>query len=248
MTDTADRNRRAWDRWSDTYQAKHGQLLAGEHAAAWGLWRIPETKLGLLGDVRGRDVLELGCGAAHWSLALARRGARVVGIDASRRQLAHAYRAVTASGVPVDLVLGIAEDLPFADASFDIVFSDYGAMSWSDPDETLPEVARVLRPGGVLAFCTHSPFFFLFLDVEARTLRTSLQRDYFGLRTRHVEDAIDFQLPYGEWISLFRTSDLIVEELIEVKPPEESQTTFGDRPLDWARRWPVENIWRLRKE
>jgi SAM-dependent methyltransferase len=240
-------NRAAWDRWSDKYQRKHGWLLDGEHAEAWGLWRLPECDVGLLGDVRDRDVLESGCGAARWSIALARRGARVVALDLSVKQLAHARAAIPAD-VSMRVVEGRAEALPFAPDSFDVVFSDYGAMSWADPSLSVPEVARVLRSGGVLVFCTTSPLLLLFLDPQTGALGTELRTDYFGMRTRTVgPDAIDFQLPYGEWISLFADSGLAVERLIEVRPPESAFTTFRDRPLAWARRWPTENIWRVRK-
>ncbi len=243
---TERRNRAAWDEWSDTYQAKHGWLLRGEHAAAWGLWRVPEDTLRVLGDVAGRRVLELGCGAAHWSAELARRGARMVALDNSSRQLRHARQAV--AGHPVALVQAAAERLPFADATFDILFSDYGGMSWADPALSVGEAARILVPGGVLAFCTTSPLFFLFFDADSGELRTELQRDYFGMRTRPVAGiGIDYQVPFGEWIRLFTAAGLVVEELIEVCPPDGATTSFRDRPTSWASRWPVENIWRVRK-
>src|SRR6185312_12449076 len=101
------------------------------------------------GDVAGRDVLELGCGAGQWSVALEPLGADVVGLDVSRAQLRHAR---VASG-SLALVAADAEHLPFADNVFDIVFCDHGAMSFCDPERTLPEVARVIRTGGRFAFC-----------------------------------------------------------------------------------------------
>lgn len=241
-------NRAAWDRWSDTYQAKHGRLLAGENAEAWGLWRAPEADLEVLGDVGGSNVLEVGCGAAHWSAALADRGARVIGVDPSEAQLRHAA-TTHRHRENLDLVEGSAESLPFAAGTFDIVFSDYGGMSWVDPELSVPEVARVLRPGGLLAFCTTSPLFFLFLDPVSGELQDTLQRPYFGMRTRSVRgEAFDFQIPFGEWLRLFDANGLAVESLLEVKPPPDATTTFGDRPLEWARRWPVENIWRVRRQ
>jgi SAM-dependent methyltransferase len=243
---TAARNGAAWDTWSDTYQAKHGWLLAAERAAAWGLWRIPEDELQVLGQVRGRLVLELGCGAAHWSAALARRGARVVGLDISANQLRHARTSV--AGQQVALVQAAAPRLPFRDATFDTVMSDYGAMSWCDPSWLVPEVSRVLRPGGLLAFCTASPFFLLCLDPETGELRPSIQRDYFSLRTRQVAGVgTDFHLPFGAWIRLFRDAGMFVEDLLELAPPDDAFTTFRDRPVEFARRCPVENVWRVRK-
>ena len=71
-------NRVYWDSWSDEYQQRHAPTLRG---AAWGVWQIPESELRVLGDVAGADVLEYGCGAAQWSIALARQGARITGLD-----------------------------------------------------------------------------------------------------------------------------------------------------------------------
>lgn len=241
---TAELNREVWDRWSDGYQAKHGGPLRDD-AAAWGLWRIPEAELGILGDVRGRHVLELGCGAAHWSRELAAVAARVVAVDNSSAQLRHAADAV--AGHPVRLVQACAECLPFQQGSFDVVFSDYGGMSWADPADTLPEVARVLVPGGLLAFCTASPFYVLFVDDDG-TFHDTPVRSYFGLRRRKVAGAgVDFHRTFGEWLSLFTRHGFVVEDLVELTPPEGSVTTFRDRPADWARRWPMENVWRLRR-
>lgn len=245
-TDTARLNRAAWDRWSDTYQAKHGQLLAGPNAQAWGLWRAPESRLQLLGDVQGLDVAELGCGAAHWSRALADSARSVVAIDNSAMQLRHAAKVVR--GTPVALVQAAAEQLPFADRSFDLAFSDYGALSWVDPAHSIPEASRILRRGGVLAFCTASPFFFVALDAEKKELKAEFQRAYFGMRQRVVDGcAVDYHITFSEWVTLFVSYGFMIERLVEVVPPDDAVTTFSDRPLDWARKWPTEMIWKVRR-
>lgn len=244
--DSARLNRAAWDRWSDTYQAKHGQLLAGSNAQAWGLWRAAESRLQVLGDVHGLDVAELGCGAAHWSRALADRAGSVTAIDNSTMQLRHAAKVV--HGTPVALVQAAAEQMPFADATFDVAFSDYGALSWADPARSVPEAARVLRPGGVLAFCTASPFFFVALDAERKELKQEFQHPYFGMRQRVIDGcAVDYHITFSEWVTLFVSCGFMIERLVEVVPPDDAVTTFSDRPLDWARKWPAEMIWKVRK-
>ena len=100
LTEHAQRNRAFWNELSDTYQADHGPDLA-RHGAAWGVWQIPEDEIHALDNVVGRDVLELGCGAAQWSIGLARRGAHVVGLDLSRGQLSHARTLIAGSGPTV---------------------------------------------------------------------------------------------------------------------------------------------------
>jgi ubiquinone/menaquinone biosynthesis C-methylase UbiE len=236
-------NRATWDMWSESYQRKHGGLLGGVNAEAWGLWRRPEHELHVLDPVDGRNVLDLGCGAARWAASLASRAALSVGLDISGRQLSH---APPAGGHR--LVLADAGALPFAGSTFDVVLSDYGGMSWADPYRTVPEVARVLRAGGQLAFCTNTPFFAMCWDSDDRTLTATLRHAYFGLHTRHVAPgARDYVLGYGAWIQLFRSCGLIVEAVIEEPPPADAVTTFTDRPAEWTGRWPIEAIWSVRK-
>jgi SAM-dependent methyltransferase len=211
------------------------------------VWQIPEVELKVLGEVEGRDALELGCGAAQWSIALAKLGARPVGLDVSTRQLEHARRAMAAAEVEFPLVEANAEDPPLADESFDIVFCDHGAFNFADPGRLVPQAARLLRPGGLLAFSMPSPLVELFWEVDGESVSRCLQRDYFGYRGFEDVDTLGFQLPYGEWIRLFRGSGLLVEDLIEIQPPEGASSSYDFAPLEWARRWPAENIWKARK-
>jgi SAM-dependent methyltransferase len=155
LAEQARLNRRHRDELADWYQREHGpQLNVGE--LVWGAWSIPEGDVGVLPDVAAKDVLELGCGGAQWSIALARRGARVVGVDNSARQLEHAEQLVARAGVDVTLVHATAEDVPLAAGSFDIVLSDHGALSWGEPHRVVPEAARVLRSGGVLVLTSRA--------------------------------------------------------------------------------------------
>jgi SAM-dependent methyltransferase len=249
LTEHAAQNRASWDAYSDEYQAKHGEQLAESGGLAWGTSHIPESELHVLGDVEGKDILELGCGAAQWSIALTRRGARPVGLDLSERQLEHARRLMAEAGVDFPLVHGSAEAVPLPDASFDIVFCDHGAMTFADPYLTVPGVARLLRPGGLFAFNHHSPIETICWPRDAERVGERLARDYFGLHRIDDEDEISFQLPYGEWIRLFRANGFAIEDLIEPRPAVDETSTYRDETeLAWARRWPSECIWRLRRE
>src|SRR3954467_5782711 len=112
------RNRVMWDSYSAEYQERHGGQLADSGGAAWGTYQIPEDELRVLGDVSGLDVLEFGCGAAQWSIALAKRGARPVGLDFSAVQLDHARRLMAQAGVDFPLVDARAQDGPPPHAAF----------------------------------------------------------------------------------------------------------------------------------
>jgi SAM-dependent methyltransferase len=127
LSSHATRNRDLWDQRADEYQAHHGPQLAAAGGAAWGVWQLPESELQVLGDGRGRDVLEFGCGAAQWSIAIHAQGAKTTALDLSERQLEHARELMLEAAVEFPLVCASAERTPFADASFDIVFCDYGA-------------------------------------------------------------------------------------------------------------------------
>jgi SAM-dependent methyltransferase len=245
----AARNQAAWDAYSDEYQGKHGEELATSGGLAWGTAQIPEAELRILGDVAGKDILELGCGAAQWSIALAQRGARPVGLDLSKRQLEHGRRLMDEAGVDFPLIHGSAEAVPLPDASFDIVFCDHGAMTFADPYRTVPEAARLLRAGGLFAFNHNSPIETICWPLGADRVGDRLALDYFGMHQFDDGEEVFFQLPYGEWIRLFRANGFRVEDLIEPRPPDDATSSYRDaEELAWARRWPSESIWRLRRE
>src|SRR6266540_5824249 len=74
-----------------------------------------------------------------------------------------------------------------------------------------------------------------------------MRNDYFELERFEDAETVDFQLPYGEWIRLLRANGFELEDLIELRPPQNATTTYDFVALDWARRWPAENIWKARK-
>jgi SAM-dependent methyltransferase len=247
LTDHARKNAARWNQQSDGYEAQHAAQLTA-NPLAWGTWSIPESQLGVLGNVEGKDVLELGCGAARWSVALAKLGARPVGLDVSERQLDHARKNMHEAGVDFPLVHSSAETVPLSDASFDIVFCDHGAMTFCDPLLTLPEASRVLRRDGLLAFSASTPIFNICWNESDDRVDERLHANYFEQRRSEDADTVNFSLPYGEWIALFRKHGFAIEDLIELRPPENATTTYVDyASIEWARAWPAEQIWRVRK-
>ena len=248
MTHSADtlRNRAAWDARADEYQDRHRETL-GRPEPRWGMWQIPEAELQILGDVVGKDVLEYGCGAAQWSILLAQQGARPVGLDNSAGQLAHARRLMAEAGVEFPLVHASAGAAPLFDESFDVVFCDHGATTFADPYETVPEAVRLLRPGGLFAFSHSTPLSLICWSDDDR-LEPALQQPYFGLhRLESPDEPVEFNLPQGEWIRLFRRNGFVIEALVEVRPPEGATTGYPFVTAAWARRWPCEEVWQARK-
>ena len=245
----AARNQAAWDASSDEYQERHGGYLAASGGLAWGTSQIPEAELHVLGEIVGRDILELGCGAAQWSIALALRGARPVGLDLSARQLEHARRLMAEAGVDFPLVHASAEEVPLPDASFDIVFCDYGG---DDVRRPVPDRPGGRPPAAAGRACSPSTAIrrsrTICWPLDADEVGDRLALDYFGMHVIDDGEKTRFQLPYGEWIRLFRANGFVIEDLIEPRPGSLATSTYiSAEALAWARRWPAEAIWRVRK-
>ncbi len=241
-------NRDFWDDDADDYQAAHREQLA--QPGRWGVWATPESELDAVGKTTGLDVLELGCGGAQHAIGVAAAARRRVGLDLSRAQLRHAVVNVAAADLRMPVVCASGVATPFRAASFDLVFCDHGAMSFCDPYATVPEVARVLRPGGQLVFNGSTLFRLLCFptDDPDAPISDHLHSTYFGARAFDWGDGtIDFQIPHGEWIRLFHAHGFEIEDLIEIQAPFDATTSYEYADLEWARRWPTEEIWKVRK-
>lgn len=243
----ADINRRAWNSKSDDYHRRHRRQLDANDAG-WGVWQIPERELRILGDVRGKHLVELGCGGGHWAVWLARTGANVTAVDLSERQLHHARELARSHDVPVRFLQADGERLPIGNESVDVVMSDHGATTFANPELLVPAVARALVPGGLFAFNHMTPLLEICWDGDHAREGPTLRRDYFEMGRLEWDDEITYQLTYGDWIRLIRRSGFEVEDLVELRPPDGARTTFGAYvSYEWATRWPAEQIWVLRK-
>ena len=237
-------NRAYWDGVAEQWIAAGRRHWAADQPS-WGIWDVPQTELAVLPDeVAGLDVIELGCGTAYVSAWLSRRGARCVGIDNSERQLATARALQEEYGLRFPLIHGIAEAVPYPEASFDLAISEYGAAIWCDPYQWIPEAARLLRPGGRLVFLANSTLSMMCTPDEGPA-EERLLRPLAGIqRLSWPEDCTEFHLGPGEWIRLLRASGFEVEELIEVLAPADAVSRVDYMTAEWARRWPAEEVWK----
>lgn len=243
-------NRASWD--ADAHEwVERGRVLWAADDITWGIWGVPEAELGLLPDVGDLDTIELGCGTGYVSSWLARRGARVVGLDTSGRQLATARRFQDEFQIRFPLIHGDAERLPFRDGSFDLAISEYGAAIWCDPYRWIPEAARVLKPGGGLVFLGHSSLAMLTFPEEDLPAGERLRRDLFGMHRFEWPDAdgaVEFAISHGDMIRLLRDAGFEIEDLVEVRAPEGAETpTDPLATAAWSRRWPIEEAWKARR-
>ena len=224
----------------------------GGERAAWGIWQVPESEVRMLpDDLAGKDVIELGCGTAYVSSWLARRGARVVGIDNSQAQLDTARRLQREHGVEFPLLHGNAEEVPYPDASFDFAISEYGACLWADPYRWIPEAARLLRPGGRLAFLTNSFLHTLCVPAEDGSARRPIvccgrRSECIASNGPAIRES-NFICRTATGFACLTRSGFEVEDLIDVRPSPDATTAYHFTTLEWSRQWPCEEVWKARK-
>lgn len=213
-------NRDDWDREADDYQREHGEFLR-DIGFVWSPEGLDEADARLLADVSGRRVLEVGCGAGQCARWLRTQGADVVGFDLSLRQLQHSHRIDEQTAVGVPVVSATVSQIPFADDSFDLTCSAFGALPFVlDIGTALREVARVTRPGGSFTFSVVHPVRRLFPDDPSEQGMTII-RSYFD-RSPYVEVGDDGEPTYVEphhtlsdWVAALADAGLQISRLIE---------------------------------
>lgn len=248
---TVQRHRELWAQVSAEHTDGEAEQRWLAPRLEWGLFRIPERRIGVIGDVDDRDVLEVGSGTAYLSAQLARAGARVVAVDLSPDQLDSARRCQRRHGPEFSLVEADGERLPLRSASFDLVVSEYGAAPWCRPDRWVGEAARVLRPGGRLVFLTNSVLAGMCVPAEGGVAGVELLRAQRSLRRIEWPGAgVEHHPGHGDWIRELRRAGFVVEALHELHAGEDSTMPeyYDIVTDDWARSWPAEDLWSARLE
>ena len=245
-----DRNRSLWTQVNAQHTDTDALRAWSAPELTWGLFAVPESRLRVLGDVAGKDVVELGCGTAFVSAQLARLGARPVGVDLTPAQLATARRCQALFGLPFPLVEADAGDVPLPDGSFDIVVSEYGASVWCDPRRWVGEAARLLRPGGLLVFLANSVLLTMCVPDEGGLAGERLLRPQRTLgRIEWPGGGVEHHTTHGEWIAVLRANGFDVQALHEIYAPDDAVDPgyYEIVGADWARRWPAEDLWVARR-
>jgi SAM-dependent methyltransferase len=216
----------------------------GPHAAAYVLSPVHaqgEDLVQLAAFVAGHPsarVLDLGCGGGHVSFNLAPHVAEVVAYDVSIDMLVVVAQTASERGIRNILTRqGVAENLPFADGSFDFVISRYSAHHWQDFAAALAEARRVLRFGGRAAFADIAAPSNPLIDTHLQSIEllrdTSHVRDYSEDEWRRALVAAGFvpgpatmrrlHIDYASWILRMRTPDLYAEAIraLQTQAPRE---------------------------
>jgi SAM-dependent methyltransferase len=249
LPDYAIVNRANWTKANAEYTDARAHDAWTQEEIEWGVTRVAESEVNVLPDVAGKDVVELGCGTAYFGAWLARRGARVVGVDVTPAQLETARRMDAEFELGLELVEANAEETGLPSKSFDLVLSEYGASIWCDPEKWVPEAARLLRDGGLLVFLRNSTLAVLCATEEGGPVE-SLQRPQRGLYRLEwaaPEPEIEFQMGHGDWVRLLRANGFEIEALVELYAKEDAvDHSYYSSNAEWAKKWPSEEIWRAR--
>jgi SAM-dependent methyltransferase len=249
-SDYLERNREGWTKANAEYTAKRAHSDWSQNEISWGMCRAREAEVQMLPDVRGKDVVELGCGTGYFGAWLKRNGAaRMVGVDITPAQLATARALNDELGLGIEYVEANAEQTGLPAESFDLAVSEYGASIWCDPYKWIPEAARLLRARGELVFLRNATLAILCATEDGVTSET-LQRPQRGLHRLDWTDdnTTEFQLGHSEWIRLLRSSGFEIIDLYESYATENTPDhTYYAWSRNWAERWPWEEIWRARK-
>jgi SAM-dependent methyltransferase len=231
--ESARANRSWWDAEAAAYYQEHGDFL-GDADLLWCPEGVREADAHLLGDVAGKDVLEMGCGAAQGARWLASAGARVTAFDVSWGQLEQSRRLDERTGTRVHrLVQADAQALPFQPSSYDIVVSAFGAIPFvADSAGVMREVARVLRPRGRFVFSVTHPVRWAFPD-DPGPAGLTVQQSYFD-RTPYVEvddsgtaTYVEHHRTMGDRVRELVAAGLAVVDVIEPEWPAGHEQEWG---------------------
>ncbi len=230
--ETVTANRRGWDADAEDYLAAHGDFL-GRADFVWCPEGLSESDAGLLGELPGRRVLEVGCGSAPCARWLLAQGAQVVGLDLSAGMLRLAVHAARETGLAVPLVQADASRLPFAEGSFDLACSAFGAVPFvADSATVMREVARVLRPGGRWVFAVTHPLRWIFPD-DPGEVGLTVSQSYFD-RTPYVETDktgnptyVEHHRTVGDRVREIVAAGFVLEDLVEPEWPPDLDQEWG---------------------
>jgi len=250
--ETSKASRVYWDSAAAEYLAEHGEFL-GDDRFIWCPEGVDEAAAQLLGPVRGRRILEVGCGAAQCSRWLVGQAAKVVAFDISVEQLRIGQQLDRRTGTAVRTVAADAVAIPFKDETFDIACSAFGALPFvADAESALKEIARTLKPGGLLVFSVTHPIRWSMPD-DPTPAGLRITQSYFD-RTPYVE--VDGQgtpvyaehhRTTGDWIRALTGAGLVVDDLLEPEWPAGNDQVWGGWGPDRGRLVPGTAIWSAHK-
>lgn len=224
-----------WDIISKSYQEETRISLEDVH---YGPISAGESELKLLGRVKDKDILEIGCGGGQNAIVLAKWGARSVGLDNSQEQIAYAKKLAEANKAKVSFHVGNMEDLGmFSDGSFDVVLSSCALGYVENLAQTFREVFRVLKKNGLFVFCVVHP-----IANRGRAVRYGKRKmwaigNYFDRRRRiwtwktdgKVAKFYGYHRTFQDYFNQVAAAGFVVEEILEPEPYPLTKMSVSER-------------------
>jgi ubiquinone/menaquinone biosynthesis C-methylase UbiE len=240
--------KKAWNSASEEYQKIH--KISPNHVH-YGPWMPTESELKLLGNVRGKKVLEIGCGGGQCSIAFAKRGALVTGLDPSEEQLNFAKKLAEKERVAVDFIVGRAENLKkIKSGSVDIVFSAYALQYVKTLGKCFGEAYRVLKKGGIFVFSFDHPMSNIFVwgTLKVRKSYFEKGKTYWNFEDKARTKAYSFDRPLESIFDDLVSSGFIVEKILEPMPVKKDKAhDFKLYPVKILKIVPYTIIFKCRK-
>ncbi|MBW3022960.1 class I SAM-dependent methyltransferase [Candidatus Woesearchaeota archaeon] len=223
--------------WNESSKWYQKGTKVGTKSAHYGPCAPDESELKLLGNVKGKKILEIGCGGGQCSIAFAKQGAKCTGIDLSREQLKFAEHLAKKNKVKIKFIRGDIQKLKgIKSNSYDIVFSAF-ALQYS-PNLTLcfKQVHRVLKKNGIFVFSFDHPFYRVF-----STKDLSIQKSY--LKTgRYQQTEVGSDGKKHTFVAYnVKVSD-IVNSLVEAKFCIEKMIEPLKLKWEWPKEWYPEKL------
>ena len=214
-----------WEGASKDYQ-KDSKIPIDVH---YGPGSPNEKYFKLLGNVRGKKILEIGCGGAQCSIDFAKQGARVIGIDISNEQLKFAKTLAEKNKVNIKFYQGDIKSLhQIKSNSQDIVFSAWALHYVDNLEKCFKEVYRVLKKGGVFVFSLDHPFFRTTIKTKESYFKTGEYTEIFSDKKKKF---VAYTHTISELFNLLIKARFFVEKIIE---PDSRKKHKGD---PWYNLW-----------
>jgi SAM-dependent methyltransferase len=213
---------KAWDRASKIYLERRGHDV---QSVSYGNLAPSDDELQLLGDLREKRVLDIGCGGGQNAVACALAGANVVGIDLSISQLMAARLLADEHGVEIDWRAGDGDSITTIPAAFDLILAIQVLPYVSSPATLLKHAASKLTLGGRLIASFDHPIRNCFYDSDSAELAPFPIHGYFESEALswYFDPGVPMQahhFPLGQWVTWIREAGLTLEEMIEAPAPD----------------------------
>jgi len=226
--------------WNEASKGYQEDSKIRTKSAHYGPYAPDESKLKLLGNVKGKKILEIGCGGGQCSIAFAKQGAKCTGLDLSKEQLKHAEELAKKEKVSVNFLEHDIQMLKGIKSNhYSIVFSAFALQYVPDLRKCFSEVYRVLKKGGIFVFSFDHPFYSS-LSTETFKIIQNYNKSGKIEETETWSDGskhkfVAYRRKISDIFDSILKADLVVEKIIE---PFDKKTEKAWKEGNWKKIYP----------